>query len=111
MISVSPEGSEECGEPGPRVVIDPARGQNIADLGLVYAVDAGEDGLVHITMTTTTKGCPATDYLKTAARTAALNVPDVTEAEVELTYDPPWKPQMMTRDLWPRFGIQEQETW
>ncbi|HEY8595384.1 MAG TPA: metal-sulfur cluster assembly factor [Devosiaceae bacterium] len=111
MGELSTAEIEECVDAVLRLVIDPELGQNIVDLGLVYGVAAGEDGLVHITMTTTTKGCPATDYLKTAARTAALNVPDVVDAEVELTYDPPWKPQMMTRDLWPRFGIQEQETW
>ena len=78
------------------LVIDPELGYNIVDLGLVYQVDAQEGGLVTVTMTTTTKGCPATGYLKDGARDAALGVPGVEFVDVRLTYEPPWTPEMIS---------------
>jgi metal-sulfur cluster biosynthetic enzyme len=77
-------------------VIDPELGYNIVDLGMVYDVGIAADGIAHITMTTTTRGCPATSYLVDGARAAVETVPSVSGVEVELTYDPPWEPAMMT---------------
>jgi len=79
-------------------VIDPELGYNIVDLGMVYEVVVAAGGIAHITMTTTTRGCPATSYLVDGARTAAASVPSVEAVEVELTYDPPWEPSMMSDD-------------
>lgn len=87
-----------------RTVIDPELGQNIIDLGLVYSL-AVEDGIARIEMTTTTKGCPATSYLKRAVETAAWEVPGIDFAEVALTYEPPWMPEMMSADARSRLGI------
>ena len=56
-------------------VIDPELGYNIVDLGLVYDVEVEDGGVADITMTTTTRGCPATSYLKDGARDAAWSVP------------------------------------
>ena len=60
-----------------RRVIDPELGCNIVDLGLVYDMAADEGGGVRVTMTTTTRGCPATGYLKQGAREAVMSVPGV----------------------------------
>ncbi len=79
-----------------RLVIDPELGYNIVDLGLVYKVDVMEGGIVDITMTTTTRGCPATGYLKDGARDGAWSVAGVEFVDVNLSYDPPWVPEMMT---------------
>ena len=79
-----------------RLVIDPELGYNIVDLGLVYAVLVNDGGVVNIVMTTTTRGCPATNYLKEGARDAAWAVPGVEFVDVTLTYDPHWTPEMMT---------------
>lgn len=87
-----------------RVVIDPELGYNIVDLGLVYCV-AVEGGAVHIAMTTTTRGCPATNYLKDGARDAAWLVPGVEFVDVALTYDPPWRPEMMSTEAKTHLGI------
>lgn len=88
-----------------RLVIDPELGYNIVDLGLIYDVALTGDRVARITMTTTTRGCPATDYLQSGAREAALSVEGVGTAEVTLTYDPPWTPQMMTPEAKAHFGI------
>jgi metal-sulfur cluster biosynthetic enzyme len=87
-----------------RLVIDPELGYNIVDLGLVYDVRT-EDGITSIVMTTTTRGCPATNYLKEGAQEAALSVEGVGDVEVDLTYDPPWAPEMMSPEAKGHFGI------
>jgi metal-sulfur cluster biosynthetic enzyme len=79
-----------------RLVIDPEIGYNIVDLGLVYNIEAAEGGTINILMSTTTRGCPATDYLKEGARDAAWEVPGVEFVDVTLTYDPHWEPDMMS---------------
>jgi metal-sulfur cluster biosynthetic enzyme len=79
-----------------RLVIDPEIGYNIVDLGLVYNIEAAEGGTVKILMSTTTRGCPATNYLKEGARDAAWEVPGVEFVDVTLTYDPLWEPAMMS---------------
>jgi metal-sulfur cluster biosynthetic enzyme len=94
-----------------RRVIDPELGCNIIDLGLVYDVAVEEDGGVRVTMTTTTRGCPATSYLKQGAREAVLSMPDVVSADVILTYEPSWSPQMMAPAAKAHFGIEDGGDW
>jgi metal-sulfur cluster biosynthetic enzyme len=79
-----------------REVIDPEIGFNIVDIGLVYDIAIEEGGIARITMTTTTMGCPATDYLRNGAGAAAQNVDGVHWADVRLTYDPHWTSDMMS---------------
>ena len=74
-----------------RVVIDPELGENIVDLGFVYDI-AVADGTVHITMTATTPGCPATSFLKEGVQAAASTVPGVASVEVTMTFEPAWTP-------------------
>jgi metal-sulfur cluster biosynthetic enzyme len=88
-----------------RQVIDPDLGYNIVDLGLVYDVAAQEGGVVCVTMTTTTPGCPATSYLKSGAGESASNVPGVEFVDVKLTYEPRWTPEMMSPDAKAHLGI------
>jgi metal-sulfur cluster biosynthetic enzyme len=88
-----------------RLVIDPELGLNIVDLGLVYVIGVNESGGARILMTTTTRGCPASSYLKDGARQAAAAVAGVTSAEVTLTYDPAWKPDMMTAAAREQLGL------
>lgn len=78
-----------------RTVIDPELGFNIVDLGLIYSIDI-EGGVARITMTTTTRGCPATSFLKEGVRDSASLISGVEMADVTLTYDPPWTPEMMS---------------
>ena len=78
-----------------RLIIDPEIGRNIVDLGLVYDIAVEEGGIARVTMTTTTKGCPAAGFLKEAAGNCVWSVPGVEYAEVKLTYEPPWSPEMM----------------
>jgi metal-sulfur cluster biosynthetic enzyme len=79
-----------------RGVIDPEIGLSIVDVGLIYDIRVGEDGIAVIDMTTTTRGCPAAQYLLDAVRERALDTAVAGDVEVRLTYDPPWSPDMMS---------------
>jgi len=94
-----------------RQVIDPELGYNIVDLGLVYGVAVDEGGIARVTMTTTTEGCPATNYLMEGARDAAEGLPEITSADVTLSYDPHWTPEMMTAEAKAYLGIGDGGGW
>ncbi|TPN35235.1 metal-sulfur cluster assembly factor [Mesorhizobium sp. B1-1-6] len=90
-----------------RMVIDPELGENVVDLGLIYQVSVGHDGTAHIEMTTTTRACPATGYLKDAVESAAWIVTGIHSVEILLTYEPPWTPEMMNAGAKSRLGLVE----
>jgi metal-sulfur cluster biosynthetic enzyme len=77
-----------------RGVIDPEIGLSVVDVGLIYGIRV-DDGIAVVRMTTTTRGCPATQYLVDAVRRRALDTGISEDVEVRLTYDPPWSPDMM----------------
>jgi len=78
-----------------REVIDPEIGCNIVDLGLIYDVNIRGDS-VEVKMSLTTPGCPMSESLVWGVKQALLSLPPVMEAEVELVWNPPWNPAMMT---------------
>ena len=82
-----------------KAVIDPELGQNVVDLGLIYEIEVIDDCVVRVSMTTTTRGCPATGYLKQAVEDVAWVVPGVEFVDVELTYDPPWSPDFIAPEI------------
>ncbi|HEY8335489.1 MAG TPA: metal-sulfur cluster assembly factor [Tardiphaga sp.] len=88
-----------------RIVIDPELGHNIVDLGFIYDITAEDDGMVGITMTTTTPGCPATGFLKDGVATSALGVAGVQAVDVTLSYDPPWTPALMSPEAKAELGF------
>ena len=79
-----------------RLVIDPEIGMNIVDLGLIYDISI-EGSRVRVAMTLTTAGCPMSESIRGGAEMALLNLEDVTEAQVELVFDPPWHPGLIQR--------------
>ena len=78
-----------------RSIVDPEIGENIVDLGLVYGVSVSEAGEAVVTMTTTMPGCPAAGYLRDAVAACLRRVDGITSVCVELTYLPPWSPDMI----------------
>ena len=78
-----------------RQVIDPEIGCNIVDLGLVYSI-AIHGSKVSVQMTLTTQGCPMHESIAQGVQTALLGLDGVEEAEVEIVWDPPWNPAMMS---------------
>lgn len=79
-----------------RQVVDPELGINIVDLGLVYGSRV-QDGQVHVTMTMTTPACPMEELLMEMVHSAILReLSDARSVEVDLVWDPVWKPDMMS---------------
>jgi metal-sulfur cluster biosynthetic enzyme len=79
-----------------RGVIDPELGLSVVELGLIYAVTV-DDGRVRVRMTLTAPGCPLHTVMPDWVREAVRGIPGVQDAEVELTFDPPWTPDRMAR--------------
>jgi len=80
-------------------VQDPEIRIGIVDLGLVYDADISEKGKVTVKMTLTTPACPYGEMLIAMVHRAAEDLPEVTEAEVILVWDPPWDPVEMASDV------------
>ena len=71
-------------------VYDPEIPVNIYDLGLIYNLDIAQDGMVQIDMTLTAPGCPVAQSFPGTVESAVKQVAGVTDAHVELVWDPPW---------------------
>lgn len=81
-----------------RAVVDPELGVNIVDLGLVYGVDIAE-GKVRIRLTLTAPACPMGEMIVAEVRREVqLSVAGVKEVAVDLVWDPPWAPTMMSEE-------------
>jgi metal-sulfur cluster biosynthetic enzyme len=80
-----------------REVEDPELGMDIVELGLLYDV-AVEDSKVTVTHSLTSMGCPAGPMIQEGIYEAVQSVPGVEAVEVELTWDPPWTPELMSED-------------
>jgi metal-sulfur cluster biosynthetic enzyme len=82
-----------------RGVIDPELGVNIVDLGLVYEI-AVRDNEVYVATTMTTPACPMHAYLTTQIEGVLWQrFPEMRDLDVELVWEPPWNPSMMSPEL------------
>ncbi|MFD1881955.1 metal-sulfur cluster assembly factor [Paracoccus pacificus] len=77
-----------------RGVLDPETGRDLIAMGMIYDIRFAA-GTAHVTMTTTTRGCPLTGMLRTGVEAALLALPGIEAAEVTLTWDPPWTPDLI----------------
>jgi metal-sulfur cluster biosynthetic enzyme len=103
-VSDTGEASVETVRAALREVYDPELGYNIVDLGLVYGVVV-DGGRVAITMTMTTPGCPAADYIEEGARERVAMLDGVRDVAVQVVWSPPWTPDMMSDDAKRHFGF------
>ena len=87
-----------------RSVYDPEIPVNIADLGLIYAVRV-EDDKVDIEMTLTAPGCGMGPVLIEEVKDRVRQVPNLTDVEVALVFEPPWSRDMMTEEAQLELGV------
>ena len=81
-----------------QTVFDPELPANIYDLGLIYDINIRDDGYVNITMTLTAPGCPVAGEIIAEVDGKIRKVEGVTDANVMLTFDPPWTRERMTEE-------------
>ena len=85
-------------------VYDPEIPVNVVDLGLVYNVEVDE-GNVSVTMTLTAPGCGMGPMIAQQAEWAISEMDGVDDVEVEMVFDPPWTPDLITEDGKKLLGI------
>jgi metal-sulfur cluster biosynthetic enzyme len=78
-------------------VYDPEIPVDVVNLGLVYDVTV-KKGWVAVRMTMTSRGCPAGDYLAGEVKRVVAELPGVEAVDVELVWDPPWSPELMSEE-------------
>ena len=89
-----------------RTCNDPEIPLNIVDLGLIYDVRVvGE--CIDVKMTLTTQGCGMGGYISREAEEKILSLPGVREAKVEIVWDPPWTPEMISHEGRKTLGLPE----
>jgi metal-sulfur cluster biosynthetic enzyme len=86
-------------------VYDPELHYNIVDLGLVYDVNV-KNGDVHVLMTLTTPACPIGPMIMAQIQDAIGVIPNVTDVDVELTFDPMWSPELMSDEAKSDLGFE-----
>jgi FeS assembly SUF system protein len=84
---------------------DPEIPVNIVDLGLVYDVQVDDGENVAVKMTLTAPGCGMGTMIAAAAKQRILALEGVGDATVDLVWDPPWNPSMISEEAKQKLGI------
>ena len=79
-------------------VIEPERGLDFVELGLVYGVEIDESGRVEVTFTLTTPACPIGPQVSEQMEEFVGELPGVTEVVPTMVFTPPWSPEKMSED-------------
>lgn len=88
-----------------KTIYDPEIPVDIYELGLIYDVYVNEDREVKILMTLTTPNCPVAESLPREVEEKVKSMPQVTDAEVEMTFDPPWSQDLMSEEAKLELGM------
>jgi len=86
-------------------IFDPEIPVNIYDLGLIYGVDISPEADVAIIMTLTTPHCPVAETMPGEIELRVGSLPGVRDAQVNVTWDPPWDPSKMTDEARLELGM------
>jgi metal-sulfur cluster biosynthetic enzyme len=78
-------------------VKDPEINMSIVDLGLVYDIEI-EEGVVTVTMTLTSPGCPLGPIIRGEAYAKLKELPGVQDVDVNIVWSPPWDPRTMASE-------------
>lgn len=85
-------------------VIDPEVGENIVDLGLVYGIKV-EENVAKINLTLTSQACPMGEMLlDDIDATLTRKLPTYIKYDIQLVWEPPWNPDMMSEEAKQRLG-------
>jgi FeS assembly SUF system protein len=101
-------GLEQLGQKVTEVlhtVYDPEIPVDIFELGLIYKIDIDDDSHVHIDMTLTSPACPVAGTLPDEVKEKVEGVEGVAGATVEVVWEPPWNPSMMSEEAQLELGM------
>jgi metal-sulfur cluster biosynthetic enzyme len=88
-----------------KTVVDPEFGLSVIDLGLIYELKIIDGKKVYIKMTLTTPMCPLANVIVADVYQRVKEIPGVEDVDIELTFDPPWTPDMMTPEARKLLGL------
>ena len=88
-----------------KTIYDPEIPVDIYELGLIYDVFVNEDYDVKILMTLTTPNCPVAETLPLEVEEKVKSINEVKNAEVEITFDPPWSQDLMSEEAKLELGM------
>lgn len=88
-----------------KTVYDPEIPVNIYDLGLIYGFEVDDQYFVDVSMTLTAPGCPVAETFPGIVENAVKSVVGVSDARVELTFDPPWTMANMSEEAKLELGL------
>tara|TARA_B100001059_G_C17784877_1_gene556453 strand:- start:189 stop:515 length:327 start_codon:yes stop_codon:yes gene_type:complete len=88
-----------------KTIFDPEIPVDIYELGLIYDVFVNEDFEVKILMTLTTPNCPVAETLPLEVEEKVKSLDSVKDAEVEITFDPPWTQDLMSEEAKLELGM------
>lgn len=88
-----------------KTIYDPEIPVDIYELGLIYDVFVNENNEVKILMTLTTPNCPVAETLPMEVEEKVKSLDAVKEAEVEITFDPPWTQELMSEEAKLELGM------
>ena len=84
---------------------DPEIPVDIYELGLIYEINELPGNDLHIKMTLTSPACPVAETLPVDVENKLKAIPDVNNAKVEITFDPPWEKEMMSEEAKLELGM------
>jgi metal-sulfur cluster biosynthetic enzyme len=87
-----------------KTVFDPEIPVNVVDLGLIYDVQVKE-GDVYVQMTLTFPGCGMGPFIAQQAEWAIQDVEGVEDVEIEMVFDPPWSPDLISEEAKAQLGL------
>ena len=88
-----------------RTVYDPEIPVNVVDLGLVYDVQVKDEGGIYVQMTLTFPGCGMGPFIAQQAEWAVQDLDGAGEVEIEMVFDPPWTPELISEGARAELGI------
>lgn len=88
-----------------KTIYDPEIPVDIYELGLIYDVMVNADNEIKILMTLTTPNCPVAESLPMEVEEKVKSMDEVTDCEVEITFDPPWTQELMSEEAKLELGM------
>jgi len=88
---------------------DPEIPIDLWNLGLIYDIKIDKKSNLEITMTLTTPGCTMANHIAEDAKAKLLQLKDIGNVNINITFEPPWSPEMLTEDGKVKLGLKKEK--